>query len=174
MDSRAGVESGVSRSAQQHRDALASRGRLDEAIAHHRSALELNPSYAEAHNNLGNALTQTGRVDEAIPHFRKAIEVQPDLGVAHTALAVALAITGQPASGIAEAQQALKLSGGNDPMVLNLLGRLYAETGQLAKAIETTRQALKAASESQNTELIRDLNTELTGYLKQTHANGVN
>ena len=43
--------------------ALASRGQVDEAIAHYRKALEIKPDYAEAHNNLGNVpgRPRTGR-----------------------------------------------------------------------------------------------------------------
>ena len=56
--------------------ALASRGRIDEAIAHFQKALELKPDYAEAHNGLALALAARGRNDEAIAHHRKAASEQ--------------------------------------------------------------------------------------------------
>ena len=34
---------------------LKDQGKLDEAVACYRRALELKPDFAEAHNNLGNA-----------------------------------------------------------------------------------------------------------------------
>jgi Flp pilus assembly protein TadD len=41
-------------------------GRTSDAIDEYKEALRINPDYAEAHNNLGNALVQTGRASEAI------------------------------------------------------------------------------------------------------------
>jgi len=40
-------------------------GRTDEAIAHYREALRINPHFAEAHINLGDALAGRGRLAEA-------------------------------------------------------------------------------------------------------------
>ena len=57
-----------------------SRGRLEEAIAAYRRAIELNPDHAEAHNNLGNVLGEQGRLDEAIAAYHRAIALKPDLG----------------------------------------------------------------------------------------------
>ena len=48
-------------------------GRLDEAAACHRRAVELKPDYAEAHNSLGYALKGQGRLDEAVACFRRAL-----------------------------------------------------------------------------------------------------
>ena len=36
--------------------ALKDKGQVDEAIACYRKAIELDPKFARAHNNLGNAL----------------------------------------------------------------------------------------------------------------------
>ena len=41
-------------------NAFKEQGKLDEAVACYRRALELKPDYAEAHNNLGNALRTRG------------------------------------------------------------------------------------------------------------------
>src|SRR5437868_3185668 len=46
--------------------ALASAGRLPEAIAAYRHALKLNPSIPEIHFNLGHALQQDGQREEAM------------------------------------------------------------------------------------------------------------
>ena len=54
---------------------------IDEAItALPRKALQVDPNYAEAHNNLGlSNLFGGGKVDEAIIHYRRAIEIQARL-----------------------------------------------------------------------------------------------
>ena len=38
----------------------------------------MNPGYAEAHNNLGNALKEQGKLDEAVACYRRALELKPD------------------------------------------------------------------------------------------------
>ena len=48
-------------------------------MAQFQKALEINPNYAEAHNNLGNALFQKGQVDEAMAQYPKGLENQPQL-----------------------------------------------------------------------------------------------
>ena len=40
-------------------------------------AIHLDPKYALAHNNLGNALADKGRLDEAIAEYREAIDLDP-------------------------------------------------------------------------------------------------
>ena len=40
-------------------------GRLEDAVASHRRAIEINPDYAEAHINLGNALKELGWLEDA-------------------------------------------------------------------------------------------------------------
>jgi Flp pilus assembly protein TadD len=53
--------------------------RLDKShIVHYERAIDINPNYADAHNNLGNALMQTGRMEEALANFKRALEIKPD------------------------------------------------------------------------------------------------
>ena len=58
-------------------------GRVEEAIADYRKALEINQGYAEAHFNLGNALVRTNRVEEGIAHYHRAVEIFPGFAAAH-------------------------------------------------------------------------------------------
>ena len=58
--------------------ALATQGKLDEAIAEFREAIRLKPDDAAAHYNLGNALHDHGKLDEAIAECREAIRLKPD------------------------------------------------------------------------------------------------
>ena len=90
--------------------ALAGRQRLDEAMAHYRQALEIDPRCAEAHNNLGVALTRLGYVDEALAHYRQALAIRPDYVMARCNLGSVLANGGQIEKAIDEFQQALKTS----------------------------------------------------------------
>jgi len=49
-------------------------GRLDEAERSYRRAIQLRPTFSEAHNDLGQLLARTGRTDEAIREFDAALE----------------------------------------------------------------------------------------------------
>jgi tetratricopeptide (TPR) repeat protein len=53
-------------------------GKNDEAILHYRAALEIDPTIALAHGNLGVALEDEGDLEGAIDHFRLAIQYGDD------------------------------------------------------------------------------------------------
>jgi len=53
-------------------------GRHGEALASYSRALTLDPSSAEAHNDLGVALVRLGRPAEALPHLERAVALRPD------------------------------------------------------------------------------------------------
>ncbi len=61
-------------------------GKLDEAVACYRRALQLKPDYAEAHSNLGNALKDQGKLDEAVACYRRALQLKPDLDTGYSNL----------------------------------------------------------------------------------------
>lgn len=59
-------------------------GRLDEADTKHSeaidqyvAALEINPAFIAARNNLGSALVDTGRIDEAVAEWSTALDQDP-------------------------------------------------------------------------------------------------
>ena len=58
-------------------------GELDEAMAHFQQALQIEPYYAEAHNNLGIVLLEQGRTDESLTRFQEAIQLKSDYADAH-------------------------------------------------------------------------------------------
>ncbi len=53
-------------------------GRLDEAIALYHQAIKINPNFAWAYNNLGDALVKQGNLEGAVVEYRKAIETNPN------------------------------------------------------------------------------------------------
>jgi Flp pilus assembly protein TadD len=144
--------------------ALAQSGRLDEAIGEFEKALALKPDFAEAHAGLGAVLAQKGRVDEAIPHLQKAVELSPENPGALANLCLALSVAGRPLEAIPHAEQAVALSKGQNPLLLDMLGRLYAQAGRLPEAIETTRPALDVARRAGDQRLVRDLESRLSSY----------
>ena len=61
-------------------------GKLKEAEASTRKAIEINPDFANAHSNLGNVLRDLHKLKEAAISYRKAIEINPNYAVAHSNL----------------------------------------------------------------------------------------
>ena len=70
---------------------LARQGKIDEAIAHYRRALQLNSDYTVAHNNLAFAYSQQHRLDEAIAEYTMSLQRKPDDAQVENNLATAYA-----------------------------------------------------------------------------------
>ena len=84
-------------------------GRSQEAIAHFRDVLRINPDYATAHHNLTVALLNLGHADEPIQHQRTAVRLEPGLVAARDLLGAALAAKGVLAGAEAEFRAVLRL-----------------------------------------------------------------
>ena len=65
-------------------------GRLDDAEARFRLALEFHPGFAEPHANLGLVMLERNRLAEAEQHLRSAIRIDPDFDEAWSNLGVVL------------------------------------------------------------------------------------
>ena len=50
--------------------------KYDSAINYFEKAIQLNPNFSEAYNNLGNTKKRVGKIDEAISCFEKAIQLK--------------------------------------------------------------------------------------------------
>jgi tetratricopeptide (TPR) repeat protein len=144
--------------------ALVQTGRPTDAIAEFRAALALRPGFAEAHAGLGGVLAQSGRLDEAIPHLQEAVALSPRNPGALANLCLALSLAGRPLEAIPHAREAVALTNAENPLLLDLLGRLYGQAGRLAEAIETTRHALGVARRGADERLARDLRSRLSAY----------
>jgi len=89
--------------------ALASAGRLDDAVSSYQRALQIRPNYAIAHNNLGTALLQLGRPQQALSSFREAVRIDPRLGEAHLNIGLLTRAAGQYPEATAHFRQAIQL-----------------------------------------------------------------
>lgn len=75
--------------------ALQTEGKLNEAASHYQRAIELQPDYAPAFNNLGVLQRAAGQVDAAIATYRQALALKGDYPDAHYNLANALLAKGR-------------------------------------------------------------------------------
>lgn len=89
--------------------ALASQGKLDEAIRHYTLALQYNRNLPDAWYNLGHVLAKQGKTDEAIAHFKEAVRLNPDDADTHNNLGVVLAQKGNLEQAITHYNEALKI-----------------------------------------------------------------
>jgi adenylate cyclase len=78
-------------------------GRVDEAIALNRRAVDQDPLSAEAFGNLGLALEAAGRLDEADSARRKALDLAPQRTSTRAHLALTLLARGRDDEALAEA-----------------------------------------------------------------------
>jgi tetratricopeptide (TPR) repeat protein len=144
--------------------ALVDDGRLDEAVAEFKKALALRPDFAQAETGLGGVLARLGRLDEAIPHLVAAAEADPDNVGVRTNLGLALSMANRPEEALPHVQKAVELSQGANPLILELLGRVYAQMGRVSEAVDTTRRALDLAIQAHDDALARDLRLRLDSY----------
>jgi superkiller protein 3 len=129
--------------------ALHQQGKLEEAIACYRKAIELDPKYAPAHSYLGFALQAQGKLEEAIPCCRKAIELDPKLAPARNNLGIALNAQGKLEEAIACYRKAIELDPKSTQAHSNLAW-LYATCSDLkmrdpARALQHAKKALELA-----------------------------
>jgi Flp pilus assembly protein TadD len=148
--------------------ALAQSGQAADAVGEFKKALALRPDYPEAQAGLGSVLTQSGRLSEAISLLLTSVQSAPQNFQSRTNLALALSMAGRPQEAIPHAKEAVALSNGQNPQTLELLGRLYAQTGKAADAIETTQRALDLAVRSGDQQLADDLRARLAAYRAAT------
>ena len=106
-------------------DALARKGRSNEAMVHYDEAIRLQPNYGDAYYNRGTVLFAKGRVDEAIADWAKALEMHPNDADAHTSLGNALLQKGSLREAITQYATALALAP-EDPHSRNNLAWVLA------------------------------------------------
>lgn len=145
------------------------KGDVEAAIVHYRKALELRPDFSNAHNNLGNALRQQGKIKQAMNEYEAALKNDPESVLAANNFAWLLATSSDDAirngaKAVQLAEQANRLSDGDDPLILHTLAAAYAEDRQFAKAVEVAQHALDIAETNGIKSLAESLRNKLALY----------
>ena len=92
-----------------------------KSISEYKKAIDSDPDYAEAYNNLGNAYLIKGEPDKAITTYKKAVAIRPDYANAHNNLAVTYCSKGNYESAIIHCDKAVALGRRVNPELLELL-----------------------------------------------------
>jgi tetratricopeptide (TPR) repeat protein len=143
-------------------DALRESGRPQEALTYFERAVTLNPPDPNIHVKVAVALVESGRVEEAISEYQTAIHLTPDpsiVGPSFESIAALYTSLGDYAKVRESYQQALETDSRMGPVMIRhlsdwvahqptaggyvSLGLLLQETGDISKAREAYRQALK-------------------------------
>jgi tetratricopeptide (TPR) repeat protein len=120
------------------------RGAYSEAAALFEEAVELDPSLAEALNNLGSSLPFLGRYDEAEQCLRQAIAIKPNYSDAHGNLGNLLRMKADLIAAEESLRRALKLRPTFTEARINL-GLTLTFLGRLRDARACFAKVLKAA-----------------------------
>jgi len=103
-------------------------------------ALEINPSYAIAHQWWGQTLAGLGRLEEAAAEIRRALEIDPVSLRANNAAASVLYLARRYPQSIEQYKKTLELDANYVPAVTGL-GRVYTALGQKQLALATLEHA---------------------------------
>jgi tetratricopeptide (TPR) repeat protein len=121
-------------------NALAARGKTEEAMAGYRIAMDLWPGFAEACVNLANLTAGKGDLPGAVSLYLRALSQKPGFAAAHYNLANALAEQGKWEEAEAHFRRAVSL---NPDLAVGYanLGVALARTGRPAEAAACFRRA---------------------------------
>jgi tetratricopeptide (TPR) repeat protein len=117
---------------------LVALGRFHKAINENQRAVELDPLSLIINSDLGSTLMMARRYVEAIAQLQRTLALDNNFAYAHWNLGEALYLKGDRAAAVAEYEKARSLD--DDPFVLGLLGRAYADSSQKDKAMEMIKE----------------------------------
>ena len=121
---------------------LANQKNFDKAITNYKKSIEINPNYAEGHNNLGGVLYKLGKFNKAIDSYQRAIKIKPDFAEAYNNLGLAFKELGKFSEAIDSYQRAIKINP-NYAEAYNNLGITFNMIGKFNKAIDSYQRAIK-------------------------------
>ncbi len=140
---------------------LESKKEYDKAAEHYKKALEINPEFAPAANNLAyHLIERTDQADEALRLARIAKEKVPDDPYIMDTLGMAYykkGLYGNAANEFLDSSLKLK----NNPVVFYHLGLAYYKKGDKSQAIASLKKALKMDSSFKEADHAKKILAEL-------------
>lgn len=121
--------------------AAAHKGNNEGAQAFFRKAVDIDPEFADAYNELGAAEASLGNLPEAADDFQKAIDLAPEHRLALPNLSIVLAKMKRYKEAADVARRALRVTPASAPVRFILAASLVACHGDAAEALANLRQA---------------------------------
>ncbi|HEV2667913.1 MAG TPA: tetratricopeptide repeat protein, partial [Blastocatellia bacterium] len=121
---------------------LESAGRIEESIAEHERALEINPQLTQAHINLIQLYGRTGQLEKAEKHYRAVVAINPNLAESHYNYGVMLAGRERYAEAAQAFHRSLQINQFSAEAHHNYAAMIERE-GRLDEAAEHYRKALE-------------------------------
>ena len=122
--------------------ALRAGGDSSGAASCYRQAIEIDPTIAALHNNLGNALSDLGDHRGAAAAYRRALKLDPRQADAHGNLGLALHEAGRSGDAVASCRRAVDLAPDRPEMHENLVTVLDGN-GRIDEAAEALDAAIR-------------------------------
>ena len=117
--------------------------RFDDVVRAMETAITLDPHHADALNYLGYSYAERGvKIDQALSLTKRAVALKPSNGYYIDSLAWALFKSGSFTEALTEMQRAVALAG-DDPVLFEHLGDIYAKQRNLSDARESWLHALE-------------------------------
>ncbi len=117
--------------------------RFDDVVRVMETAINLDPHHADALNYLGYSYAERGiNIDQALSLTKRAVALKPNNGYYIDSLAWALFKTGMVTEALTEMKRAVALAG-DDPVIYEHLGDIYAKQRNLTDARESWLRALE-------------------------------
>lgn len=119
---------------------LLNQGKVSEAIAKLKEAVQMKPDLAPAHFNLGDAYEKKGALDDAIAAYKEAIKHKPE-----SKYYLSLGLIYKKKKSLPEAVDAYKKAAGLDPKNAKIffnLGNAYQEREAFSDAVASYNKAI--------------------------------
>ena len=114
----------------------------NKAVEYYNKAVELNPNYGTAWNNIGVAYYNLGNYNKAVEYYNKSLELNPDYDIAWNNLGLAYRRLGNYNKAVECYNKAVRLNPKYDT-AWNNLGFAYDSAGNYNKAIESYNKAIE-------------------------------
>lgn len=129
-------------------DLYSRKGMVDKAIEEFKTAIRLQPNYADAFHNMANIYLQTGQIDLAEANYKKALSFNPNIWQSRLNLGSILFDKGKYEQAVEQFKLAIKIN----PQEAGLhysLGLAYANQNKMTEAENEFRLALQIDPKNQ-------------------------
>ena len=124
-------------------------GRSDDGIVSIRKALDLNPDFADAYNNLGNIYADGRNYEAAVDCYQSLIKLEPDNDAAYRNLALALLRFDNLDEALNACVRSLEIDP-QQPENHMMMGNIFAARGDAEQALKLYSRVFEFAPGSSN------------------------